>query len=111
MSTLSGSSTLGRMGSGGRFASNDAIDVRNLSFGQESSVRFSGDNFESNCENTNPIVCDRALRTPLPITVLPMRPKHPGMESCRHCLVKGLSTRRARYVVSCGTSSRMCMCL
>ncbi|KOS37099.1 hypothetical protein ACN38_g12125 [Penicillium nordicum] len=37
MSTLSGSSTLGRMGSGGRFASNDAIDVRNLSFGQESS--------------------------------------------------------------------------
>lgn len=37
MSTLSGPSTLGRMGNGGRFASNDAIDVRNLSFGHESS--------------------------------------------------------------------------
>lgn len=47
MSTLSGSSTLGRMGNGGRFASNDAIDVRNLSFGHESSVCFSGDKFES----------------------------------------------------------------
>lgn len=38
MSTLSGPSTLGRMGNGGRFTSNDAIDVRNLSFGRESSV-------------------------------------------------------------------------
>ncbi|KAK4870381.1 hypothetical protein LT330_005435 [Penicillium expansum] len=37
MPTLSGPSTLGRMGNGGRFTSNDAIDVRNLSFGHESS--------------------------------------------------------------------------
>ncbi|OQD96522.1 hypothetical protein PENVUL_c089G00378 [Penicillium vulpinum] len=37
MSTLSGPSSLGRMGNGGRFASNDGIDVRNLSFGHESS--------------------------------------------------------------------------
>ncbi|KAJ5271905.1 hypothetical protein N7524_005174 [Penicillium chrysogenum] len=37
MSTLSGPSPLGRMGNGGRFTSNDAIDVRNLSFGRESS--------------------------------------------------------------------------
>ncbi|KAJ6188915.1 hypothetical protein N7519_003823 [Penicillium mononematosum] len=37
MSTLSGPSTLGRMGNGGRFTSNDAIDVRNLSFGRQSS--------------------------------------------------------------------------
>ncbi|KAJ5955701.1 hypothetical protein N7501_009980 [Penicillium viridicatum] len=37
MSTLGGPSTLGRMGNGARFASNDAIDVRNLSFGHESS--------------------------------------------------------------------------
>jgi hypothetical protein len=48
MSTLSGPSTLGRMGNGGRFTSNDAIDVRNLSFGRESSVCFSGNNLESN---------------------------------------------------------------
>ncbi|KAJ5836132.1 hypothetical protein N7447_002158 [Penicillium robsamsonii] len=37
MSTLSGPSSLGRMGNGGKFTSNDGIDVRNLSFGHESS--------------------------------------------------------------------------
>ncbi|EKV13041.1 Armadillo-like helical [Penicillium digitatum] len=37
MSTLSGPSKLGRMGNGGRFTSNNAIDVRNPSFGHESS--------------------------------------------------------------------------
>jgi hypothetical protein len=80
MSTLSGPSTLGRMGNGGRFASNDAVDVRNLSFGHESSVCFWGDNFESNFQHTNQIGCGRAIRTRLLITVLPMRLKYPDME-------------------------------
>ncbi|OQE34357.1 hypothetical protein PENCOP_c019G03446 [Penicillium coprophilum] len=37
MSTLSGPSSLSRMGNGGRLSSNDGIDVRNLSFGHGSS--------------------------------------------------------------------------
>ncbi|CAG7931797.1 unnamed protein product [Penicillium olsonii] len=37
MSTLSGPSTVGRMGKAARFVPNDGMDVRNLSFGQESS--------------------------------------------------------------------------
>ncbi|KAJ5482416.1 Armadillo-like helical [Penicillium sp. IBT 31633x] len=36
MNSLSGPSSLGRMGNGGRFPSNDGIDVCNLSFGHES---------------------------------------------------------------------------
>lgn len=98
MSTLSGPSTLGRMGNGGCFTSNDTIDVRNLSFGHDSSVCFSEDSFESILQHANHIGRGRTLRTRLLITVLPIRLKHPGMECCSPCLVKGLSTRRARYV-------------
>lgn len=38
MSTIGGPATLGRMGKGARFIPKDGMDVRNLSFGNESSV-------------------------------------------------------------------------
>lgn len=40
MSTIGGPATLGRMGKGARFIPKDGMDVRNLSFGNESSVCF-----------------------------------------------------------------------